>query len=128
MMCQGSRSDAASLIRGFYSRGIIPTIRDMDGMAVSSSEQIRTFVRGIGARQVRFASGIILFAYLISHFLNHALGNVSMEALATGIYWHMQFWQFPPVAWLFYSACIVHTSASTRSTSAASSAGRRWSS
>src|SRR4051812_30613399 len=81
----------------------------MNGMAVSLSEQIRTFARGIGPRQVRLASGIILFAYLVSHFLNHALGNVSMEALATGIYWHMQFWQFPPVAWLFYGACIVHT-------------------
>jgi adenylate cyclase len=81
----------------------------MDGMAVSSSEQIRTLARGIGVRQVRLASGVIIFAYLVSHFLNHALGNISMEALAAGVRWHMAFWQFLPVAVLFYIACIVHT-------------------
>ena len=97
-MCQDSRTDAASLIRGFYSSGIIPTIRDMDGMAASLPEQIRTFARGIGVRQVRLVSGVILFSYLVSHFLNHALGNISLDALAAGIYWHMPFWQFPPIA------------------------------
>ena len=81
----------------------------MDGMAASLPEQIRTFARGIGVRQVRLVSGVILFCYLVSHFLNHALGNISMDALAAGIYWHMLFWQFPPIAWLFYGASIVHT-------------------
>src|SRR5207247_8927508 len=66
-------------------------------------------VRGIGLRQVRLVSGIVLFAYLVSHFLNHALGNVSMEALASGVYLHTAFWQFLPVAILFYTACLVHT-------------------
>ena len=79
------QADAAGLIEGFNSSGIIPTIRDMDGMAATSSEQIRTFARGIGVRQVRLASGVILFAYLVSHFLNHALGNISMDALAAGV-------------------------------------------
>ncbi len=78
-------------------------------MAASLPEQIRTFARGIGVRQVRLVSGVILFSYLVSHFLNHALGNISMDALAAGIYWHMLFWQFPPIAWLFYGASIVHT-------------------
>ena len=41
-------------------------------------------VRGIGARQVRIACGLILFAYLLSHFANHALGNVSYAAIAAG--------------------------------------------
>jgi adenylate cyclase len=50
-----------------------------------------------------------LFAYLISHFLNHALGNISMEALAAGVYFHTRFWQFPPVGILFYASCLVHT-------------------
>ena len=51
----------------------------------------------------------MLFAYLISHFLNHALGNVSMDALASGVYLHSLLWQFLPVAILFYGACLVHT-------------------
>ena len=72
-------------------------------------EQITTFARGIGLRQVRLVSGVILFAYLVSHFLNHALGNISLEAMAVGVYWHTAFWQFLPVAILFYAACVVHT-------------------
>ena len=51
----------------------------------------------------------MLFAYLVSHFLNHALGNISMEALAGGVYYHTLFWQFLPVAIVFYTAALVHT-------------------
>jgi adenylate cyclase len=81
----------------------------MDRMAALSREQLTTFIRGTGLRQVRLVSGVILFAYLVSHFLNHALGNVSMEALAGGVYLHTSFWQFLPIAILFYTACLVHT-------------------
>ncbi len=88
---------------------MIADIDRMDRMAAFSREQITTFVRGISLRQVRLVSGMVLFAYLISHFLNHALGNVSMEALAGGVYLHTSFWQFLPVAILFYAACLVHT-------------------
>ena len=78
-------------------------------MAALSREQLKTFIRGISVRQVRLASGLVLFAYLLSHFLNHALGNVSMGALASGVYLHTAFWQFLPIAILFYTACLVHT-------------------
>ena len=50
----------------------------------------------------------MLFAYLVSHFLNHALGNISMDALAGGLYYHTMFWQFLPVAIAFYTAALVH--------------------
>ena len=65
-------------------------------------------IRGISLRQVRLVTGMMLFAYLVSHFLNHALGNVSMEALARGVYIHTLFWQSLPVAVVFYTACLVH--------------------
>src|SRR5437016_8895418 len=81
----------------------------MDRMAALSRERLTTLLRGISLRQVRLVSGMILFAYLISHFLNHALGNISMEALARGVYLHTSFWQFLPIAILFYTACLVHT-------------------
>jgi adenylate cyclase len=81
----------------------------MDHMPALSREQLTTFLRGISLRQVRLVSGVILLAYLVSHFLNHALGNISMKALAVGVYFHMLFWQFLPVAILFYGACVVHT-------------------
>src|SRR5437899_6278620 len=106
--CQGIAPGAGELNRGFYCGGIIPKICNMDGMASPSSEQIRTLARGIGLRQVRLVSGMVLFAYVLSHFLNHALGNISLEAMADGVRWHTAFWQFLPVAIVFYSACLVH--------------------
>jgi adenylate cyclase len=77
-------------------------------MTAFSPEQLTKFIRGIGVRQVRLACGLILFAYLVSHYLNHALGNISMEALATGVYYHTAFWQFLPVAIVLYTAVLVH--------------------
>jgi adenylate cyclase len=77
-------------------------------MAVSLQDQLSTLIRGISVRQVRLACGVVLFAYLVSHFLNHALGNISMDALATGVYFHTMFWQFLPVAILFYIAALLH--------------------
>src|SRR3984893_1106841 len=79
-------------------------------MASFSQEQMAKFIRGIGVRQVRLGCGLVLFAYLVSHFLNHALGNISMDALAAGVYYHAGFWQFLPVAIAFYAAALVHTS------------------
>jgi adenylate cyclase len=71
--------------------------------------QFEKFVRGISLRQIRFGCGLVLYAYLVSHFLNHALGNISLDALADGVYLHKRFWQFPPVAVVFYTSALVHT-------------------
>ena len=70
--------------------------------------QIRKVIRGVSVRQIRMVCGLILFAYLISHFLNHALGNISVDALAWGMHYHLLFWQFLPVAIVFYTAMLVH--------------------
>jgi adenylate cyclase len=78
-------------------------------MAESTQAQLGKFVRGISIRQVRLACGLVLFAYLVSHFVNHALGNISMDALAAGVYFHTLFWQFLPVAIVFYLASLTHT-------------------
>ncbi|WP_371412417.1 MULTISPECIES: adenylate/guanylate cyclase domain-containing protein [unclassified Bradyrhizobium] len=81
----------------------------MNHMASPSREHLQDMARGVGLRQVRLVTGAIMFAYLISHFLNHALGNISTEALAIGVHYHTEFWQFLPVAIVFYTACLVHT-------------------
>src|ERR1700738_87871 len=78
-------------------------------MTEPSRAQLTTFIRGTGVRQIRLGCGLVLFAYLVSHFLNHALGNISMEALAAGIHYHVMFWQFPPVGIVFYGAALVHS-------------------
>ena len=96
-------------------------------MAHSYRERLRRSTRGIGLRQIRLGCGVVLYAYLVSHFLNHALGNISMDALAVGVHYHTLFWQFLPVAIVFYTAAARFTavSGSGRCTSAGSFTGRR---
>jgi adenylate cyclase len=81
----------------------------MDRMRLFSKVRPAEWARGIGVRQVRLACGLVLFAYILSHFLNHALGNISMQALAVGVYYHTAFWQFLPISILFYTAAAVHS-------------------
>jgi adenylate cyclase len=78
-------------------------------MIAAIRSQFARSIRGIGLRQIRLACGLVLFAYLLSHFLNHALGNISMAALAEGLHYHILFWRFPPVARVFYGAALVHS-------------------
>jgi adenylate cyclase len=81
----------------------------MNHMIAAARSQFAKLIRGVGVRQIRLACGLVLFAYLISHFLNHALGNISMAALAAGLRYHLLFWRFPPVAIVFYGAALVHS-------------------
>ena len=79
-------------------------------MIRSSTASLHWFRRGIGLRQVRFATGLILFTYLISHFANHALGNVSLDAMEGGLTYHIAFWRSWPVTIVFYAAALTHMS------------------
>ncbi|WP_034464459.1 adenylate/guanylate cyclase domain-containing protein [Afipia sp. P52-10] len=65
-------------------------------------------LRGIGVRQIRMISGVVLFAYLVSHFLNHALGNISLDAMEEALNWHSGFWQRQPVKAIFYLSAVAH--------------------
>src|SRR6516165_7577165 len=87
-------------------------LRDVDNdreMIRFSREQIRNSLRGIGVRQIRLGAGLVMFAYVTSHFLNHSLGNISVDAMTSGVYYHTLFWQFPPVAFVLYAAVLAHT-------------------
>ena len=77
-------------------------------MTAPTLASIEKLIRGISVRQIRMICGLILFSYLISHFLNHALGNISVEALTWGLRYHILFWQFLPVAIVFYTAILIH--------------------
>jgi adenylate cyclase len=59
-------------------------------------------------RRIRLASGLILFAYVASHFLNHVLGLVSLEALAQGRHLFLLLWRNPVGTALLYGAILVH--------------------
>lgn len=76
-------------------------------MAIAPA-QMSELVRATSVRQVRLVCGVILFCYVISHFLNHALGNISVEAMEAGVYYHTLFWQFLPISILFYTAALTH--------------------
>jgi adenylate cyclase len=77
---------------------------------ISADAPPLAFLRGIGVRQVRLISGLILFSYLLSHYINHALGNISLAALEYGLWFHVAFWQSPIGTLLLYPALFVHGS------------------
>ncbi|HEX7789705.1 MAG TPA: adenylate/guanylate cyclase domain-containing protein, partial [Afipia sp.] len=79
-------------------------------MAETAASPFKQYMRGIGLRQVRLATGLVLFAYLVSHFTNHALGNISLSAMDDALYYHAMFWQSWPVAIVFYGATLTHMS------------------
>jgi len=79
-------------------------VSNLNGLAIPGT------IRGIGIRQVRIACGLILFTYLLSHFTNHALGNISYATMVAGLDYHMAFWRNPLVTAVFYSAAITHWS------------------
>jgi len=79
-------------------------------MTARPQSRIAASFRGIGLRQVRLACGCVLFTYVVSHFLNHALGNISIDALQAGVIIHAAIWQFFPIAVIFYTSALIHAS------------------
>ena len=77
-------------------------------MSGSALRAIPKLVSGVGIRQVRIFCGLILFTYLLSHFTNHSLGNISLDAMEQGLDYHMRFWRDPVVAVVFYTAATTH--------------------
>ena len=67
-------------------------------------------MRGIGVRQVRLVCGLILFCYLLSHYINHSLGNVSLDAMEYGLWFHVALWHSVVGTLLLYPALAVHGS------------------
>jgi adenylate cyclase len=63
--------------------------------------------RRIVAR-LRLASGLVLFAYLLTHFANHALGLVSLEALEWGRGWFLALWRNPVGTVVLYGSLAIH--------------------
>lgn len=59
-------------------------------------------------RRLRTGSGLVLFVYVLVHFSIHGLGLVSNEVLNTAGEIAGDFWEFPPVAAILYSAIFIH--------------------
>jgi adenylate cyclase len=59
-------------------------------------------------RQVRLAAAFVLLTYLVLHFLNHALGLISLDAMETGRHWFLALWRSRPGTLALYGAMTVH--------------------
>jgi adenylate cyclase len=59
-------------------------------------------------RRTRLVTGSILFFYLTTHFLNHALGLISLDAMEAGRIWFLALWRNPIATTAFYGSLLIH--------------------
>lgn len=59
-------------------------------------------------RKVRLTTGLILFAYVTTHLLNHLLGLISYQAMEEGRDWFLALWRNPVGSVALYGALIIH--------------------
>jgi adenylate cyclase len=64
----------------------------------------------MNVRRTRLITGTILFSYLATHLLNHALGLISLDAMEAGRIWFLVLWRNPVATTLFYGSLLVHFS------------------
>jgi adenylate cyclase len=61
-------------------------------------------------RRFRLGSGLVLFSYVFLHFLNHSLGNISLEAMERGAVVAEWIWRSPVGTVALYGAFAIHLS------------------
>ena len=59
-------------------------------------------------RRLRLGAAYVLLLYLTLHFVNHALGLISLEAMAAGRWWFLALWRSGPGTVALYGAITVH--------------------
>jgi adenylate cyclase len=59
-------------------------------------------------RSLRLASGVVLFAYVAAHFVNHALGLISIGVAEQGLHLAVAVWQSPVGTLILYGAAGLH--------------------
>jgi adenylate cyclase len=69
---------------------------------------IRMTNTGLITRRLRIVTGLILFAFVATHLLNHALGLVSLEAMDVARDWRTAVTRSLPVTVLLAAAALVH--------------------
>jgi len=72
-------------------------------------------VRPSVVRRVWLWSGLVLFIYVATHLVNHALGLISLEAMETGRDWFIRMWRHPVGTVALYSALSAHIILALRS-------------
>jgi len=59
-------------------------------------------------RRWRLGAAFVLLTYVVLHFLNHALGLVSLAAMEAGRWWFLRLWRSPVGTVALYGALGVH--------------------
>ncbi|HLX79544.1 MAG TPA: adenylate/guanylate cyclase domain-containing protein [Burkholderiales bacterium] len=59
-------------------------------------------------RPLRLWCGLILFAYLLTHFSNHALGLISLGTMEAARIWFLALWRNPVAEWALLGALLAH--------------------
>jgi adenylate cyclase len=62
----------------------------------------------IRTREIRLFTGLVLGVFLLTHFSNHALGLISIEAMEAGRVWFNRLWRNPVGTLLLYGSVLVH--------------------
>ncbi|MGB8431670.1 MAG: hypothetical protein WCE72_17790, partial [Pseudolabrys sp.] len=81
-----------------------PAYVDVRAPRVDRNLKPSVLLRGIGVRQVRLVTGLVMFAFIFSHFFNHALGNISYETMESWLRYHVWWWRIPVVNYTLYTA------------------------
>ena len=58
--------------------------------------------------RIRLVSGLVLFVFVTTHFINHALGLISLGAMEDGRDWFLALWRNPAGTVLLYGALLTH--------------------
>src|SRR5438128_3054122 len=69
----------------------------------------RAWVEGM-IRRLRLASGLVMFAYVTTHFVNHSLGLVSVQAMDRVLHGIYQYWSSALGGFILYGAFAIHYS------------------
>lgn len=69
---------------------------------------VSALVAPAGVRRARLYSGVILFIFVLTHLLNHALGLVSLQAMEAGRWLFVALWRNPVGSALLLGAILVH--------------------
>jgi adenylate cyclase len=61
-------------------------------------------------RRLRLASGLVMFAYVTTHFVNHSLGLVSVQLMDRALERIYEYWSSPFGGFILYGAFAIHYS------------------
>ena len=59
-------------------------------------------------RRLRLGSGLVLFAFVVTHLANHILGLISLEAMEAGRHYFLLLWRNPVGTTLFVGSLLIH--------------------